>query len=258
MEPTTAPPRPVADDLAAAARGWSAGLVAACGDDLRALYVYGSALGPAFDRETSDVNLLFIVSGLPFARLEALATACARAAEAKPAAGAFRFAPLVLTAATLTTSADVFPIDFLDLKANRALLLGTDVLGALAVPLGHLRHQCEYELRSRLIGHRQAFLRAGGAEGAAHALTARAAGAAGSLYRHLLTLRGASHPDDPDALANAVSAAYGVDAAGLDAPFTARRGPAPDEATARRRFAAHLDALEQLARAVDALPPTAV
>lgn len=254
--PTTAPTRPVPDDIAAAARRWAGGLLAACGDDLEALYVYGSALGPAFDRASSDVNLLIVIRTLPFARLEAIAAACAALPPAaERTAGTYRFAPLVLTRHNLDSSADVFPVDFLDLKERRGLLQGTDVLAGLDVPLVHLRHQCEYELRSRFIGLRQAFLRAGGAPGTAHALTARSAGASGTLFRHLLTLRGQPHPDDPDALARTVAATWGVDADGLDAPFVARRGPAPDEAAARRRFGAYLDALDHLIRAVDADSP---
>jgi hypothetical protein len=128
-------------------------------------------------------------------------------------------------------------------------------LASLDVPLGLLRHQCEYELRSRFIGLRQAFLRAGGAPGTAHALTAGAAGASATLFRHLLSLRGQAHPEDRDALARTVAAAYGVDPVGLDAPFTALHQAAPDEATARQRFGAYLAALENLIRAVDADSP---
>ncbi len=253
---TTAQTRPVPDDIAAAARTWAAGLLAACGDDLEAFYVYGSALGPGFDRAASDVNLLLVVRALPFARLEAIAAACAALPPAtERSAGTYRFTPLVLSRHSLDSSADVFPIDFLDLRESRGLLAGADVLAGLDVPLLHLRHQCEYELRSRFIGLRQAFLRAGGAPGTAHSLTARAAGASGTLFRHLLTLRGQPHPDEPDALARTVAAAWGVDADGLDAPFAARRGAAPDEATARRRFGAYLDALDHLIRAVDADSP---
>jgi len=254
--PTEAAPQPVSDHLSAAARAWASGLIATCGNELQALYVYGSALAPAFDRASSDVNLLFVVEALPFFRLEALAAACAELPRPdKRPAGAYRFTPLVLSRSTLENSADVFPIDFLDLKARRLLLVGEDVLAGLDVPLVHLRHQCEYELRSRLIGLRQAFLRAGGAAGTAHSLTARAAGASGSLFRHLLTLRGRARPEDPDALARAVAGAYAVDPDGLDAPFASRRGEAPDEATARRRFGAYLAALDQLIRAVDADSP---
>ena len=250
MNPTSAS---LADELAAAARTWARGLVDAAGPAFRALYVYGSALGPGFDRDSSDVNLLLVLDGLPFNRLEALADAAAKLPP--PADGRYRFTPLVLTEKTLANSTDVFPIDFLDLRDRRALLEGADVLAGLEVPLVNLRHQCEYELRSRFIGLRQAWLRAGGAKGSAHALVVRAAGASGSLFRHLLTLRGLPYPGEPQALARAVAEAYGIDGTALDAPFAARaQHPEPDETTARRRLAAYLEALESLIRAVDAHP----
>ncbi len=253
MTSTTHPPaRPVPEDLAAAARAWAAGLVAASSEGFRSLYVYGSALGPGFDAAASDVNLLLVVDALPFERLAALAAAAAKLPAPGQGKAGYRFTPLTLTAATLRDSADVFPIDFLDLRERRGLLAGDDVLADLEVPLVNLRHQCEYELRSRFIGLRQAFLRAGGAPGTAHALTAKAAGASGTLLRHLLTLRGEAHPEDGEALAEAVARAYGVDATGLGAPFAARRGAEPDETAARARFAAYLGALDQLIRAVDA------
>ena len=90
----------------------------------------------------------------------------------------------------------------------------------------------------------------------AHGLLARAAGGSATLYRHLLTLRGAEHPEGREALARAVAAAYGVDASGLAAPFAERAETTDDEARSRARFAAYLDALERLIVAVDELPTT--
>lgn len=242
--------RPAPAELSTAALAWAAGLRAAAGDGFRALYAYGSALGPDFDPVSQDVNLLLVVDAVPFERLEALAAAAARLP--KPARNALRFSPLILDGTTLRGAVDVFPMEFLDLGRRRALLAGTDVLAGIEVPLGNLRHQCEYELRSKFIGLRQAYLRAAGAPGSAHAVTARVAGSLGAIYRNLLALRGRPCPDDVASLAAAVAAAYGVDAEGLNAPFAARREPAPDEATARRRFARALDALERLIHAVDA------
>jgi hypothetical protein len=252
--PSAPTQRTAPEDVPAAARAWARGLVETAGPSFRALYLYGSALGPGFDRESSDVNLLLVLDGLPFNRLEALAESAAKLPRPEAGKPGYRFAPLILTTGTLETSTDVFPIDFLDLKHRRALLEGEDVLAGLQVPLVNLRHQCEYELRSRFIGLRQGWLRAGGARGSAHALVVHAAGASGSLFRHLLTLRGLPYPEDPQALARAVAEAYGVDPTGLDAPFAARGHGTPDETTARRRLAAYLDALELLIRAVDAHP----
>jgi hypothetical protein len=244
---------PAPEGLAKDARAWIAPLLGAASGGVRALYLYGSALSPGFDPAVSDVNLLLVVDTLDFRRLDALARAGRDLPVAKP--GTTQHTPIVLTESQIVGGADVFPIDTLDLIERRALLEGTDVLATLAVERGNLRHQCEYELRSKLIGLRQGFLRAGGADGVAHELTARAQGGSAALYRHLLSLAGKPRPDDASAgsvaLAQAVGAAFGIAPEALAAPFAARKDSAPDEKTARARFAAYLDALEALTRKVD-------
>jgi hypothetical protein len=254
-------PIPLVDakQLESAARTWAAPLLQAAGPALRAFYIYGSALGPAFERRTSNVNLLLVVHELDFARLSALARALP--VEGGPGSDArtregFHFAPLVLSEAQLRDSADVFPIDYLDLLDQRALLAGEDVIAAIEVSLENLRHQCEYELRSRLIGLRQSYLRARGERGVAHRLTVHAASGSSSLLRHLLTLRRRPFPADPAALCREVGEAFGVPAAGLYAPYEARRATTePSEEEARTRFGAYLAALEALTQAVDAILP---
>ncbi len=247
--PSPAPPIAAPAGVESEARAWAAPLVRAAGDGLRALYVYGSALRPGFDPTKSDINLLVIVRDASFATLDALA-------KALPEVGskARRFTPLVLSEDTLVRSHDVFPLDFLDLLERRALLQGDDVLANVRVGLSNLRHQCEYELRSKLIGARQAYLGARGEVGTSRGLLVRAAGGSATLYRHLLTLRGAPHPETREELARAVATAYGVDVAGLEAPFAERAETKDDDARARTRFAAYLSALERLIVAVDDLP----
>lgn len=244
--------RNVAAPLDSAARAWAAPLVQAAGSAFRALYLYGSVLRPDFDPKVSNVNLLIVVSDYPFDRLERMAPIVAE--RVKLAEAGNRFHPLVLTETQIRTSSDVFPMDFVDLLEGRALLDGQDVLATLEVSLAHLRHQCEYELQSKLIGLRQAYLRQGGETGAAQKLAVAAWGGTATLYRHLLTLAGAPHPEDPERLLGEVARAYHIDPEALAVPLLARREPAPDEPTARRRYASYLAALESLVAAVNALP----
>jgi len=236
-------PAAVAADVAV----WGRGLRAAAGDTFRALYVHGSALAPDFDPQSSDVNVLLITSELPFERLAELSAAVRRNAKASGR----RFSPLVLTEQQVRTSVDVFPAEFLDLAARRALVEGEDVLADLVIKRDNLRHQCEFELRSKLVGLRQAFLLAGGASGLPQRLLAQAAGGLSAVLRHLLDLRGVPVPDGTEPLVGAIASRYGVDSTGLGAPFAARsRALSEDEA--RGLFARHLEALEALTTAVDA------
>ncbi len=241
-----APPAALATRLAP----WVAALPRDCGDRFRALYLHGSALTPRFDAQASDLNLLLVVAELPFDLLSTLARSV-RALVSHGQTGR-RTAPLVLTEAQIRSSIDVFPAEFLDLSRGRSLLAGEDVLGGLAVGLGNLRHQCEYELRSKLVGLRQAYLGAGDVPDAAQRLLVQAAGGLAAVLRQLLVLRSSDPPDDPQELVSAVARAYAVDGAALGAPFAARASVNVPSTQADAAFAAHVRVLESLIQVVDA------
>ena len=238
-----AAPEPLASD----ARAWIAPLVEAAGASFRALYLYGSALAPDFDKARGNANLLFVTADLSSSRLGALASAVARVRAAKTP---WRFAPLVLDEEQVRRAADVFPNDFLDLVHRRALLAGSDLLAEARVDPDHMRFQCEYELRARLVGLRQAYLFHAGDAAKAREILAGAAHGASALYRHLLSLAGEPMAEDRDGLARAVAIRYGVDAGALKTPWDARAEQVA-AADAPARLGAYLDALAALARAVD-------
>jgi len=248
-EPPQAPglvpaPAAIVDEISA----WTRSLQQAAGSAFRALYVHGSALTERFDPQASDVNLLLVVDELGAERLDALARACA----AEIARSKRRVTPLVLSREQIEHSTDVFPLEFSDLARRRALVAGEDVLASLDIDARNLRHQCESELRAKLVGLRQAYLTAGGAPAKVHELLRRAAGGTAAAYRGLLLLRGAEPPHDPEALVAAVARTYAVDATALAAPFAARRESGATDAV-KARFADYVGALESLIRAVDAL-----
>lgn len=236
--------------LASALGPWVEALPRHAGAAFRALYLYGSALAPHFDAQQSDVNLLLVVDVLSFANLGGVRRGLRALAGSKQPGR--RVVPLVLTEPQIRASVDVFPAEFLDLRARRALLAGQDVLASVEVSLTHLRHQCEYELRSKLIGLRQAYLLALDEPGVAQRLLAQAAGGLAAVLRQLVYLAGQVPPDDPTALVKEVAMRYGVDASGLSGPFEARRLAVADAQRAEALFAAHLGALETLIGAADA------
>jgi hypothetical protein len=240
--------RPAPEPLATDARAWIAPLTAAAGAEFRALYLYGSALAPDFDPKVGNVNLLFVVEDLAFPRLAALAQAVSDVRSAK--VKTWRFSPLILEVEQVKRAADVFPNDFLDLVRRRALLAGSDLLASAHVAPDHMRFQCEYELRSRLIALRQSFLFEAGSAAHSQELLERAATGSSALYRHLLSLAGKEPVEGKSELARAVAEVYGVDAEALLAPDRARHAAfKADEVAAR--LGAYLGALTTLAKAVD-------
>lgn len=238
------------DSLRTELAAWRDALQNAAAPGCRAIYVHGSALTARYDRTTSDINLLVVLDDYAPERLETLAAAVGAQAKVKGP----RVTPLILTLAQIRSSSDVFPVEFRDLARRRALLAGTDVLSDLHIEPRNLRLQCESELRSKLVGMRQAYLLRGGAPGTARELLVRAAGGSAAVFRGLLELRGMDPPETTEALAAAVASAYQVDAAALSGPFTARKeGPGWAENAARAALARYIAALDALIQAVDAL-----
>ena len=63
--------------------------------------------------------------------------------------------PLILKENEIKESADVFPIEFLEISEKKRLVRGIDVLFALNVSKEHIRRQCEGELKAKIIGLRK-------------------------------------------------------------------------------------------------------
>ena len=123
---------------------------------LRSVILYGSAVTGDFVKKRSDYNVLVIAERLGITELRAL-TGVARSwvkAGNPP--------PLLFTLDRLKQSADVFPIEILDMKAANRVLHGEDVLSTIPVSEENLRHQVESELKGKLIQLREAYLITGG------------------------------------------------------------------------------------------------
>lgn len=111
---------------------------AACGSALVSLVVFGEGartpLAPALE-------LLVILSAITpevVARLRAV-----RAGRAAPVN------LRLFTREELASSLDVFPVETLEMMRGYRVLHGADILAGLAVEARHLRHQLEFELRSK-------------------------------------------------------------------------------------------------------------
>ena len=123
-------------------------------DSLVAVFLYGSAASGEFSRY-SNINLAVILTDASLDNLRKISGI----------ANKKRFEiinPIFLTEDYIKNSKDVFPIEFLDMKENHALVYGRDELKSLEVDIKNLRFQCEQELRSKLINIRRHYLKARG------------------------------------------------------------------------------------------------
>jgi hypothetical protein len=119
---------------------------------LSSVVLYGSAAAGDFVSETSDYNVVLVVDGLGLAELDAISKPVAQWTKAghRP--------PLLFTAGQLQASADVFPIELLDMRQSHRVLFGEDPLAGMTIAPEHLRLQLERELTEKLLSLREGYL----------------------------------------------------------------------------------------------------
>jgi hypothetical protein len=127
-------------------------LKVASGTNLKSVVLYGSAATEEFHAQYSDLNVMCILECLAASDLEKLNQV------GQWWAGKGHPAPMLFTLEGLRNAADVFAIEFLDIKAKRRVLFGADVFADLDVPMSLHSHQVERELRVNLIRLRQNYL----------------------------------------------------------------------------------------------------
>ena|SRR6266404_1546919 len=155
-------------------------LRAAAAANLVSVVLYGSAAEGEFHPEYSDVNLLCVLREASFPALARMVDVVQwwRGKKHRP--------PLVLTQQELTASADVFSIEFVDMKQRYRVLFGEDVLRGLNVPMRMHRAQLEYELREKMFLLRQHVLLAGNDEKLLWEVMLNSLSSFTTLFRHVL------------------------------------------------------------------------
>ena len=122
------------------------------GDRLSSIVLYGSATRGDFHEGTSDFNLLIVLRDLHPGTLELLTDPVLHWERQRQPA------PLIFSGAMVIDAADVFPIEFLDIKRYRKVLHGPDPFESLKVDPSHLRLQCERELREKMMRLREGYI----------------------------------------------------------------------------------------------------
>lgn len=124
-------------------------LTSAFGERLISVILYGSATMGDWHEQSSDLNVLCVLSRISVHEL----------AQAEPI---FRWwreqgnpPPLLLTEEEVSTSLDCFPMEFHDLGEHRRVLHGADVIQGLNIDKRFYRAQVEHELRAKQIRLRQ-------------------------------------------------------------------------------------------------------
>jgi hypothetical protein len=159
-------------------------LTPAFGDRLVSAILYGSAAMGDWNEQSSDLNILCVLSRLTPLELS----------QSEPI---FRWwrgkgnpPPLLLTAEEVRTATDCFPMEFHDMKEHRRLLCGTDVIADLQIDRSFYRAQVEHELRAKQIRLRQKATEVLSTPDRLVALLTDSISTFGVLGRHALILSG--------------------------------------------------------------------
>ena len=189
------------------------------GANLQSVVLYGSAARGDFNEQYSDVNLLVLLQDTRGAELDKVATVLdwwTKKLRRRP--------PLVLTEEELSTSADVFAIETLDVKTSHRVLFGRDLLASIDVPMNLHRVQLEHELRTVLLKLRQRYLLARDNEHELQQTVAKSASSIVTLFRHALIALGKPAPESRREVVTQIAALDGIDAAPLNAALDLREG----------------------------------
>ncbi len=158
------------------------------GDDMVSIILYGSAASGEYIAGKSDINFLIMLSEKGIDYLDQTFDLVARWKKRNVAT------PLFLTEAYVSTSLDVFPIEYLNFQNSYKLVYGKDILKDLSFDRGFLRMQCEREVKGKLLLLREAFLESRGKGKDLQQLIAQSLGAFIAIFNGLLHLKGEELP----------------------------------------------------------------
>jgi hypothetical protein len=121
-------------------------------DKIHSILVTGTAVTDDFDPKISDVNSIFVLKEMDLKFLELIAPLGKKYKKTKVAA------PLIMTPEYIKNSLDVFPVEFVNFKLIHVTVYGEDILENIEINRMDLRHQCERELKVKLIWLRQGYI----------------------------------------------------------------------------------------------------
>lgn len=222
-------------------------LKAAHGDNLASVVLYGSAATGEFTPYKSDYNLLIALKKITPRDLR----------EAQPPLREWKRLghplPTYFTVTELRDAADVFPIEFHQMEKARLVLFGADPLDGLRISDANLRHQTEYELRSKVLQLRRLYIPASGSVDKLQDLMSESLGSFTTLFRAVLLLQGLEPPLGKQEIVRMTVQKIGVDAAPFAAIFALREPNSRNlsEVDAHNLFAGYLEQIERVIEFVD-------
>jgi hypothetical protein len=221
------------------------------GDNLASVVLYGSAATGERSELPGDYNLLVALNRIT---PEDLRLAQAPMREWQRLGHQL---PVYFTVEELADAADVFPIEFHQMSKARRVLFGNDPFESFQLSQVNLRHQTEYELRSKLIQLRQLYIPASVNAEKLSALMSDSLSSFAALFRAVLLLRGQEPPVSKPESVRALVQLLKLEREPFERIFQLRSAGAETadltDREANELFAAYLAQIERVIEAVDQL-----
>ena len=220
------------------------------GSNLKSVTLYGSAAAGDFVPSKSDYNILVALEKMGPRDLRN-APACIRewSRLGNPV-------PVYFTVSELKSAADVFPIEFHQMSVAHKVLYGADVLAGLEISDRFLRHQVEYELRSKLIQLRRQYIPASASVEGLKRLMTESLPSFAILFGAALILKGTQPPATKHEIVALAADELGVDGRPFEKIFNIRENnftATLDDRTANELFGEYLEQIENVIAAIDAI-----
>jgi len=216
------------------------------GGDLHAILLYGSAARGMYREGVSDINLLILYHRVTPLQLAQFGK------KAGPLIRKRQITPLLMSREEFLRSADVFPLEYIDIRNAHRVLFGPDDTASLELTLKNLRHQAEERLRGNLNQLRQLLVASGGNSKLLASYLRSWSGIPSALSRALLLLRGKDpNIPNPELLAHAVEKEYKLPPGVFSAFQRFRWGEKQDPLELAGKL---MHSLLLLSQAVDSLP----
>lgn len=219
-------------------------------ENLVSVIIYGSAAVGPHTRNRSNHNLLVVLR-----KIEPKDLRDSHAAVREWAKLGHKV-PVYFTLSEIEHAADVFPIEFHQMQKARKVLYGHDVLAGVKISDKNLRHQVEFELRSKLIMLRRHYIPASASVEGLESLMSESLVSFIALFRGVLLLLGVDPPVDRHNTIAVIAEQLNLDGQVLEKVFNIHQANYEStltETEANELFGKYLQQIEHVIDAVDAL-----
>ena len=217
------------------------------GANLASVVLYGSAAAGDFIPHESDYNLMVALFEITPRDLRN-AHACMREWNRMG-----HPIPVYFTVDEIKHAGDVFPIEFHFMERARKVLYGFDVLENVKISDKYLRHQTEFELRSKLIKLRREYIHASASVERLVNLMADSLSSFSALFRAVLLLLGNEPPVIKEEIVTRTVQELKIDGKSFAKIFDIRENEGHEPLTQKAANMLFADYLTQIELVIDAV-----